>query len=168
MAANKAACKLAGVKSLTNADADAALLAYANAHLKASTSSDLAASDLVGSWSSGERYQALLEHAAPKTYAKFKKQLRAAANKSPAHVHKVRRVLGDCRSRCARTRCWVTCSQRWVPQRPQRRVHWQPATSASTGRSCRHCSAPSRLLRATIPNEARDSRAPAPRDFQVA
>jgi hypothetical protein len=81
MSGNATARKLAGVgKSsapLTNDHADEALLAWANVHVTAAGGT--AAENLASDWADGERYEQLLQAAAPQVYASQKRALRRGA-----------------------------------------------------------------------------------------
>jgi hypothetical protein len=81
MAGNAAARKLAGAGKagapLDNAAADAALLAWANAHVVAGGGT--AADDLSTDWADGERYEQLLSAAAPHAMATHKRAIRKGA-----------------------------------------------------------------------------------------
>jgi hypothetical protein len=81
MAGNAAARKLAGAGKagapLDNAAADAALLAWANAHVVAGGGT--AADDLSTDWADGERYEQLLSAAAPQAMATHKRAIRKGA-----------------------------------------------------------------------------------------
>jgi hypothetical protein len=83
MAKNKAAMQLAGVKSVSDANADEALAQYAAAALD----EKLSAATLGATFADGAHYEALLKARASRVFAKRKQQLHAARAASSPRYH---------------------------------------------------------------------------------